>query len=187
MSHWIDITRPVHPGMEVYSPEEGYAFEQQMTCAANGYNLSRVTMGCHCGTHMDAPAHFLEDGATIEAVDPELLMGPAKIATLTEEGCLPDLAGVKRLILRMQAPGLSLDQCRALAVSGVRLLGVDRLSITTGDIIAAGHKIVLGAGIWIIETLELSAVPDGDYELACLPLKLEGREAAPARALVRSI
>ena len=188
MSHWFDITRPVRTGMQVYAPEEGYAFEQQKTIGPDSdCNLSRISMGCHCGTHMDAPAHFLEDGATIETIDPELLTGPARVATVTDEAALPNLTGVKRLILRMRTPGLSIAQCEALAASEVRLLGVDLLSICTGAATAPGHRIVLGAGIWIIETLDLTGVPDGDCELVCLPLKLEGREAAPARALVRPL
>ena len=185
MAEWRDISRAIRRGMPVYAPEERFECLRQKTLAQDGYNLSYISMGCHCGTHMDAPAHFLSNGATIDAVSPEVLMGRARISTLRSESELPDFHGAKRVILRMHTLGLNQAQARDIVASGIVLLGVSGMSVAAGDHEAAVHRILLSGGVWILENLNLDAVSDGEYDMVCAPLNLEGLEAAPARVFVR--
>lgn len=185
MADWMDISRTIRRGMPVYSPEERFEYLRQKRLERDGYNLSYISMGCHCGTHMDAPAHYLSNGAAIDAVSPEVLMGRVLIRTLRSESELPDFHGAKRVILRMHTLGLNQAQARDIAESGVMLLGVSGMSVAAGENEAAVHRILLSGGVWILENLNLDAVPDGEYEMVCAPLNLEGLEAAPARVFVR--
>lgn len=187
MAEWLDITRPVEAGMAVYSPDEGFSAAQLCACARDGYNLSRFQMGAHCGTHLDAPAHFLKDGHTVDRAPLALLIGPARVLTVrdgSEFSSVPQ--GQTRLLLRFDGfPGLHPEQAKLLIRRGVRLLGSTGLSVARRDTEAETHICLLGGGVWLLENLFLEETEDGEYELACLPLRLEGLEGAPARAVIR--
>lgn len=188
MSDWIDITKPLVSGMPVYSGHEQFQSEQLHTVAEHGHNLSKFSMGSHCGTHMDSPAHFVADGLTIEAAPLELLIGPARVVTVRpgeDFSAVPQ--GTTRLIMRAEFPGLTPEQAHTLFDKGVRLLGTTSMSIAPSDNEAQIHKIFLENGAWILENVTLDGVEDGEYELVCLPLKLQGLEGAPARALLRRV
>lgn len=186
MSDWIDITKPLVAGMPVYSGHEQFRAEQLQTVAEHGYNLSKFSMGSHCGTHMDSPAHFVAGGLTIEAAPLDLLVGPARVVTVRpgeDFAAVPQ--GTRRLIMRAEFPGLTPEQARTLYDRGVRLLGTTSMSIAPADNEAEIHRLFLANGAWILENVTLEGVADGEYELVCLPLKLQGLEGAPARALLR--
>ena len=186
MSNWIDITKPLESGMPVYSGHEQFACEQLHNVAEHGYNLSKFSMGSHCGTHMDSPAHFVADGLTIEAAPLELLIGPALVMTVRlgeDFAAVPE--GTRRLVMRAEFPGLTPEQAHTLFDRGVRLIGTTSMSIAPSDNEAQIHKIFLANGAWILENVTLEGVEDGEYELVCLPLKLQGLEGAPTRALLR--
>jgi arylformamidase len=164
----------------------------------------------HAGTHIDAPRHFLADGATIETLPLEVCLGPAYVAYLPEvkvitAGDLDRLAleaGVSRLLLKtansnLWAAGvrdfqarfvdLSPDAARWLVQRRVRLVGIDYLSVERPKDDYEVHRILMTAGVVILETLDLSRVAPGWYELICLPLPLAGAEASPTRAVLRRL
>jgi len=169
-------------------------------------NVSRVTLSSHSGTHLDAPRHFFEHGTTIDALDPDLLVGPAQVCAVTRPGHITaddlrdlHLHGVRRVLFKTRnsalwgAPGfqpdyiaLTASAAHLLVELGVGLVGIDYLSV---DAFAAQdfpvHRILLGAGILILEGLDFRAVAPGAYELLALPLCLKGGDGAPARVFLR--
>ncbi len=169
--------------------------------------VSRIALGVHTGTHMDAPLHFIRNGATIDSMPLDATVGRARVIRIDDpksikrDELLPHgiLPGERILFKTRNSDGawntdqfdedfvfISRDAAAYLAECGVRCVGVDYLSV--GGFREDGpetHHALLGAGIWIIEGLNLHDIEPGDYELVCLPLKLIGSEGAPARAIVR--
>lgn len=174
--------------MDVYSADEGFSAQWQRRLPGDGYNLSRFSMGAHCGTHLDAPRHFLENGPTVERAPLEILNGPALVLGV-KDGFQPESvpAGTERLLLKGVFSGLSREDAEALVGRGVRLVGTSMLSVGRPESESEAHIALLGGGAWILENLRLEGVDDGWYELLCLPLPLKGLEASPARAVLKSI
>jgi arylformamidase len=169
-------------------------------------NLSTLALGSHTGTHVDAPHHFVDGRSTIEQLDPSALIGPAYVVEHSspdhisrahlEAGALPD--GVRRVLFKTangrfwdddafhpEFIGLQVDAARLLVQRGVRLVGIDYLSIERYQ--APGHEThvaLLESGVVIIEGLDLRAVPPGAYTMCCAPLKVVGAEGAPARVFL---
>lgn len=198
-----DISVPIHPDMIIYEGNPGMRLERVDSIEDGASaNVSRLELGVHTGTHVDAPLHFLSDGAGSEAVDLEPLIGPTvvvdatsverdldeqalaglqipdatqRVLLKTPNGRLWDADAFTRNFVRLTGSG-----ARYLIDKGVRVVGIDFLSI--GD--AEAHRELLGAGVIPIEGLDLREVEPGEYELACLPLKLEGSDGAPARAVL---
>ncbi len=180
-----DVTRPLDLGMAVYPGDLPFSRETTHVVEKSGYRLSNFRMSAHCGTHMDSPAHFLADGQTIEKAPLDLLMGKTLVLTVEtgdELARVPE--GTKRLFLRAGFPGLTGEMALMLLEKGVRLLGTTKMSVAVPDAEAAAHVPLLSGGCWIVENLELSGVPDGLYDCACLPMKLANVEGAPARVLL---
>lgn len=204
-----DVSIPVRSGGVVYPGNPPISITPQQAIAAGaGANVSRVDFGSHTGTHVDAPKHFFDDGAGVDALPLDVLMGPARLIAFGDDiksvGAVDlrrhDLSRVTRVLLKTRnsawlASGsaefhpdytyLAPDGAEYLAGLGVRLVGVDYLSV---EQFHSGHhrthRTLLGAGIVIIEGLVLSEPPPGDYELRCLPLRLAGLDGAPARAVL---
>jgi arylformamidase len=169
-------------------------------------NLSTIFLGSHTGTHVDAPHHFVDGRATIDALDPNALVGPVQVfghdgpghitAAILETMGLTD--GVRRVLFKTsngrlweddsfheEFIGLEVDAARSLIERGVRLVGIDYLSIEKFK--APGHEThvaLLEAGVVIIEGLDLRAVRAGQYTMCCAPLKVVGAEGAPARVFL---
>jgi arylformamidase len=173
--------------------------------AGDAVNVGTIETTVHVGAHADAPLHFLEVGASIAEVPLEpylgrcrlverLGRGPVKVADL--EG---RVEGVKRLLVRTRAPGdgnpydtgfASLDPEAAhwIAGTGLRLVGLDTPSVDAFDSKEMpSHLALLARGVAILEKLDLQGVPEGDYELIALPLRLEGMDASPVRAILREM
>lgn len=171
-------------------------------------DVSAISLCAHTGTHVDAPAHFVPGGATIADVPSDLLVGPAFVCEVDGDGHIAaerlERAGVppgaERVLLRTAnsragllsrlafEPGfaaLEPDGAAWLVARGVRLLGVDYLSVdpAASDGFPA-HRRLLGAGMVVVEGCDLSRVTAGEYLLVCAPLRLTGCEAAPARVLL---
>ncbi|MDL2205573.1 cyclase family protein [Eubacteriales bacterium OttesenSCG-928-N13] len=189
MGDWQDITRPLMQDMPVYSGHEQFIKTQTQTVEKDGYNLTHFSMGAHCGTHMDAPAHFLQDGATIEQIDLQTLVGICDVIEITDRSLVSDIPnGIARLLLKTHDfKGLSPEMAQTIVDRGVKLLGIDNMSVAPLDNEAQIHKILLGQGVWLVENLDLSQIQPGKYECICLPLNLVGCEAAPCRALIREV
>lgn len=187
----IDISRRIEPGMTIYPGDPPLAVDLALSRArGDAANVTRLGMGAHTGTHVDAPAHFIDGAAGVEALPLDALIGPAHVVDAREAGDpigAADLAalevppGAERVLL--MAPGdagLDVEAAAALVARGVRLVGIDRLSI--GD--EAAHRALLGAGVVILEGLDLGPAAPGTWRLVCLPLLIPGADGAPARAVL---
>ena len=164
-------------------------------------------MSAHSGTHVDAPLHFLEKGASVDRIPLKNLTGRAylvhlpQVDTITAEvlaaANIP--TRTRRVLFKTRNSqhwskksnefqtdyvGLSEDGARFLIKKGVKLVGIDYLSIAPYDDVDPTHKTLLKAGVVVLEGLDLSKVSQGRYMLYCLPLKLGGAEGAPARAIL---
>jgi arylformamidase len=170
------------------------------------YNVSRLIISTHTGTHIDAPRHFLLDGASVDKIPVDVLVGPALVVGMTveQEITAADLeaaaipAGTERLLLKTRNARLlddedfrrdfvylTLDAARWLVERGVRLLAIDYLSVERMDAQPnVVHQTLLRAGVVIVEGADLRQVATGSYLLACLPLKLEGADGSPVRAVL---
>lgn len=206
-----DVTVPISELMPVWPGRPRVKIEQVSSLAqGDRSNLTQISLGCHTGTHVDAPHHFVEGGITIDKVPPDLLMGPAFVAEVDRlEGNtieVYDLASLHfprdsmRLLLKTSNSYFWEDRlseferdyvhlapktAKWLVKRGIRLLGVDYLSVDAfGTKDYRAHHTLLGAGVVIVEGLNLSRVPGGRCQLMCLPLKIEGGDGAPARVLV---
>ena len=196
----IDISVPVRPGMVTYPGDPTVTLERVASLAdGDVVNMSRLDFGVHSGTHVDAPVHFIDGAAAAEALPLDVLIGPARVLDLTAAERLDATAfdGVElapRILLKTRNSelwardsfvddflALTEDGARALIDGGVRLVGIDYVSI--GD--EAAHQALLGAGVVAVESLDLREVDPGEYELICAPLKLVGSDGAPARVILR--
>jgi arylformamidase len=198
-----DISVPIHPGMIIYEGNPGVELERVDSIPDGAHaNVSRLVLGVHTGTHVDAPLHFIEQGPGSESVELEPLIGSASVVDATtvsgdiDEDALMALdipPGAERVLLKTTNSRLwegdvfSRDfirltgsGARYLIDQGVRVVGIDFLSIGDGE----AHRELLGAGVIPIEGLDLRAVDPGNYQLICLPLRLEGSDGAPARAVL---
>lgn len=207
---WIDVSVPLRTGMVHWPGDPPVTIERVMDMArGDDVTVSAIDMGAHTGTHVDAPFHFLPGAASLDALDPAVMLGPARVIAIDdavairpEELARHDLCAGERVIFKTSNSDrcwttddfvedfvyISEDAAAALAALPARLVGVDYLSV--GGFHADGpaiHRRLLGAGVWIIEGLDLRGVEPGAYELACLPLRIAGAEGAPARALLRPL
>jgi arylformamidase len=201
----IDVSVAVRDGTEVW-PGIKPASLRKLWSLENGdsANVTWFDSAVHVGTHVDAPAHYIEGAVATDAIPLELLIGPAVVVDATHvESRLDaatlrslDFAGAERvlfktanselwrhdgLVLADEYVQLAEDAAPVLVERGVRLVGVDYISIGSPET----HRAVLGAGIVAIEALDFRGVEPGAYELICLPVKLAGSDGAPARALLR--
>jgi arylformamidase len=205
---WTDVSVPLRPGVPTFPGDPTYGIELAVSMADGAIcNVSRLDMGAHTGTHLDAPSHFIDGAAGTESIPLDVCAGPAWVVDATglalnigleELDGLGIPAGETRLLFKTpnsdlwNQPGFSesfigLDgeAARILAERGVRLVGADYLSIAPFGNPAPTHLALLSAGVVIIEGLDLRAVRPGPVELLCLPLRLVGSDGVPARALVR--
>lgn len=168
---WYDVTRLIHPGMPVYPGDPPV----KATPVSEYPAVTRWSLGSHTGTHVDAPRHLGFDGG-VDSLSFDVLCGPAEVRSVEK----PPVALPVRVLLKGD---ILLDEAwiEALLVQGVRLVGVEGLSIEEG---LESHIRLLQAGVVILEGLDLSSVPPGEYQLLCLPLKLEGGDGAPARVVL---
>lgn len=173
--------------------------------------MSQIAMNSHDGTHIDSPLHFIPGGNTIDTMPIETTVGPARIIGIendkevTVEELEPyDIIEGERILFKTKNSGrvyavqqykgdfvtISPEAARYLAGKKIRLVGMDYLTIAGNDPmenVGIVHEAFLRAGIYIIEGLNLDGVEPGDYELVCLPLRLERGDAGPCRAVIRSI
>ena len=196
----VTSTLPVWPGDMPFTPTP-------VTRMAEGalVNLTTLTMTAHIGSHADAYYHYIADGADIAQMPLDIYIGPARLVTVSRrDGPLApdevgDIAGVQRLLIRShvsdldevwpdQFPYLSVALVEWLAEAGVRLVGLDSPSVDaleSEDLPC--HHALFRRGMVNLEGLYLRDVPDGDYELIALPLRLEGVCGSPVRAILREL
>ena len=207
---WIDVSVTVRHGMPHWPDNPPIVMQRPMELLrGHACNLSHLAMGVHTGTHIDAPVHFIHQAAGVDEMPLAATMGPARVIEIADPRVITAdelrghslQAGERVLFRTANSPRcwqadrfvedfvyISEQAAEHLAETRVRTVGVDYLSV--GGYHADGakiHRILLSAGIWIIEGLDLSAVRAGRYELICLPVKLHGSDGAPARALLRPL
>ena len=204
----IDISVPIHHAMTVYRGNPSVRIRAAMTLATDGVSLSEICLGSHTGTHVDAPNHFIKGGRGVDRLDLSLFLGPAWVADLravkTEIGAEALEAariprGTSRVLFRTRNSHLwhparpfttgfvylASDGADWLVERGVRLVGIDYLSIEGFHVAGAPtHKRLLGAGIPIVEGLNLFRIPPGRWQMAALPLRIEDGDAGLTRAVV---
>ena len=212
MSAVADLSHDYYPGMPHAGTIPAPSFRAVRTLAEHGLRCMELTMPTHLGTHLDAPAHFIDDGATVDELDPAALVGPARcveVAVPADTAIeVDDLAGPcadaepgEALLVRTgwdaryggpdygSHPYLS-DRCAEWVVErGFRLLGVDTVTpelpvhLRPRDHPAPVHRTLLGSGVLIVENLDLRAVVDRRFSLVVAPLRIAGGDGSPARAL----
>jgi len=205
-----DITNSIRSQMPVYEGDPSVEIAAWSSMLkGDSANVSFLHLGAHTGTHVDAPAHFIKDAAKIDSLPLDLLIGPARVVRVPEEAteidrdflAACDLNQVERILFHTRNSGFWNESFRKdfthllpeaaeyLIDQGIKLVGIDYLSI---EKFHSGHHrthiALLSNSVIILEGLNLSEVPAGDYELICLPLKLsEGAgDGAPARAVLRT-
>jgi arylformamidase len=189
---WIDISTPLASGLPVWPGDPAVRIERVLSLdRGDDCNLSSMEMTVHAGTHIDAPLHFLSGARSMDDFDFDAAVGPARVIAIRgpEELSAISFERGERILFKTRDSGLvhiPPEAARHLAESGVRLVGIDRLSVgTPGEEGHETHRILLGAGVWILEGLDLTAAAPGRYDLFCLPLRIAGAEGAPARAILR--
>jgi arylformamidase len=202
----FDITVPLSPELPVF-PGDPAVLIEPVTSLARGdsANVSRLCLSSHAGTHVDVPRHCDDRGLAVDRLPLELLVGEALVADCRGARVIDrrllsrfPLKGVERLLLKTDnselwgRPGFWEDYsavseagARYLLEAGVRLVGIDYLSVEAFTGNGLVHRLLLGAGVTILEGVNLVDVPAGRYELLCLPLKVMDGDGAPARAILR--
>jgi arylformamidase len=206
---WIDISVPLYSGMVHWPDNPPVEIERTMSMDAGAVcNVSKLSMGAHTGTHMDAPIHFIRNGKAIDGMPLEATIGLVRVLEIadTESVKVNELQthniqpGERVLLKTINSQRcwqsdtfvedfvyISHEAAQYLAERRVQTVGVDYLSV--GGYSKDGpetHRALLSAGIWVIEGLNLSQVQPGSYQFICLPIKMVGSDGAPARAILRT-
>jgi kynurenine formamidase len=205
----IDLSHPLIDGQPCYPGDPPPEIKPFNLLAEAGFNTTRLSMGTHQGTHLDAPFHFFRDGMTVDRIPLETLYGPAELADLAPGGRLGQGAAISRQMLEAHGqsfyegarviyrtgwdqhfgreefyqsfPSLTPDAARWMVDQGIRLAGMDTPS--PAEDYEEVHQILLGAGVIIVEALaNLGSLPQR-FTLAAFPLRFEGRDGSPVRAV----
>jgi arylformamidase len=202
-----DVSVSLMPGMPGFPGDPPFTIEVVQRLGESPCQLSRISLATHTGTHVDAPAHFVAGGATVDQLPLEILLGKARVLEVrvrerVERADLEvlDLRDDLRVLLKTRMSGqllkpgfqedhlyLTEDAAIYLVQAGIKLVGFDYLSIERfGSADFPAHHALLEAGVVIVEGLDLSAVEPGEYDMTCLPLRVGGGDGAPARVVLRS-
>ena len=209
-----DLSVPLSSALPTYPGDPGIQIHDWSKLAnGDGANVSALSFGAHTGTHVDAPAHFIDGAKRVDALDLEILIGEAEVVHVPEELRVIDEAfvtancaiGTRRILFKTRNSAfwtgdftdfrtdftyLTLPAAQVLVDRGVKLVGIDYLSIEKFN--SKDHEVhhaLLASEVIILEGLNLTGVPAGKYELICLPLRLRSHlgDGAPARAVLRTI
>ena len=207
--NWIDVSVPLHTGM-VHWPTDPPVHIERFADMNNGAvcNVSKVDMCAHVGTHMDGLNHFIKDGAPLDTVPLDAVIGPCRVIEIKDADSVKAaeltkhrLRSGERILLKTRNSRgqwwdedfdtgfihISKDAAQHMVDRKIRTIGIDYLSV--GGYQRDGvecHQVLLGAGVWIIEGLNLTKVKPGKYDLICLPVKIRNSDGAPARAILKS-
>ena len=212
MAAWIDVTWATRSDMAVWPGESQPVIERVATVEADGMQVTKVNMGVHVGTHIDAPRHFIAGGKTIDEMSLEKLYGPCLLIDYKGEGPFItakdlesfDWRDVERVVFRTKNSripvsgqfhnefvSLNLDAAEFLVSQGIKLVGIDYISVEAFDAEPGFpvHTTLLGAEVVVVEWLRLKELPPGHamYEIMALPMLIAGSDGSPARVLMRRI
>jgi arylformamidase len=200
-----DLTLELFPGMLV-PPGVGSPELLEVRAMANGdpFNATLVTFNNHAGTHTDAPKHFYDDGLTIDRIDFDSLLGPARVIEIGDRASIGEADLQKHRIAKNEIVLLKTDNSRLITKDtfcsdfayltlgaarylvdvGIRTLGFDYFSVERIDGPPEVHRLLLGNGVVIIEGLNLSNVDPGEYQMVALPLKIRNGNGGPTRVVL---
>jgi arylformamidase len=203
-----DISVPISGDMPVWPGDTAVNFKLTSEIdAGDNANVSHISLSAHTGTHVDAPFHFLPEGVTLDAISLNIMIGPAYVLDLPDIDLITaDVLKnaefpqqIRRLIFKTRnseiwARGekefqtdfvaVSPDGAQFLVERGIKMVGIDYLSIAPFQQSRPTHEILLKSGVFVLEGVNLSAVAPGQYTLYCLPLNLQGVDGAPARVIL---
>jgi arylformamidase len=203
-----DLTLPITPDLIVWPGDPTIELTQPVHLERGDIcTVTRLNISAHTGTHLDAPAHFIRGGATVETLNLHTLVGPALLVEALDADeinaavlqSLPIPPGTTRLLIKTRnaarwAAGethfyeeyvaVTADGAQWLVDAGVQLVGVDYLSVAPFTAVVECHQILLKASIIPVEGLNLHGVPPGLYQLICLPMLIQGSDGAPCRAIL---
>jgi kynurenine formamidase len=204
----VDLSLDIYDGAPTFDPDPKTSVTPHLRVGDLGYNITRISISSHFGTHLDAPFHFFDDGETVENLDLRLGFGPATVLDLRDKGrkeeitptdlerLAPHAGPGSRLVLYTgwdreypephyfsDQPFIGLDACRWLVDRGVTTVAMDMPTIYPGDYVTA-HHILLGARVLVIEGLaHLDRLVSNEIFLVALPLRLRGRDGSPCRVV----
>lgn len=191
---FYDITRELSTGTYVYS---GDPLVHLSMSESNTIRVSEIRMGSHSGTHIDAPIHYIPGGASIDEIPLDACIGTCLLRSVSPGPVPPDISGdlpsgIQRLFISSGWQASCLEEygyltendARTLVERGIVAVGTDAPSIEAHDGDGSVHRILLSAGVVVIELLSLTDVPDGTYMVIALPLKLKGIDGSPARVVL---
>jgi arylformamidase len=204
---WMDVSEPISKNTIVW-PGDPQAIITQVASYEIGdnYQLSEAFLNLHTGTHVDASLHFIKEGNDVTKISLEALMGEAKVLDASAQKVIStDWLMTKKLrkgdrvlfktmkdndnrqekLSQIDFIALNVDAAYYLSELGIVLAGIDGLSIAIAHELNETHQVLLKNEIVIVEVLNLTGIQEGNYEMICLPIKIEGAEAAPARVLLR--
>jgi arylformamidase len=205
-----DVTVAISNDLPVYPGDPPIHIERTQSLEKGDVaRVSLLSFSTHIGTHIDPPCHFMKDGATLDQAPLEVLIGPARVVDAGDAASIDaallstfDLDGASRVLFKTRNSRLwsetkefqkdfvylEADAAEALVARGVKLVGIDYLSVEKfGFDEPTTHWTLLGNDVYIVEGLDLSAVAPGDYELICLPLKIKDGDGGPARVVLREL
>ena len=201
-----DVSVAITPTMPVYPGDPAVDVERTLEIAKGDVaNVTRLKLGAHTGTHVDAPAHFIEGGMTVDQIPLNLLIGRARVLEVSAAGITEevldefDFTDDARVLFKTRNSYLWNEKsfvtefvyltkgaAEHLVENGIKVVGIDYLSVEKYNFTSPdAHRTLLGNGTIIIEGLDLREVEAGDYEMICLPMKIEGGDGAPARVVLR--
>jgi arylformamidase len=207
MARIHDVTVPLTSGVPVTPGDPPFSLEPTQELAkGQPRNVARLVLGTQTGTHVAAPYHFLADGATVDQLPLEILLGKCRVVEIPSRDRVdrPDLEALDlrddlRILFKTRMAGqmskpefqpdhlyLTEDGATYLVQAGIKLVGFDYLAFEKpGSVDAPAHQALLASGVVIVKGLDLSEVEAGEYDLCCLPLRIVGADGAPARVLLR--
>jgi arylformamidase len=194
----FDISRPISENMLVFPGDIQPTFLQE---DRGQYLISDLHLSTHTGTHIDAPAHYLKTGNTIDAIPLSHVIGTCRVLDVTGAGkninarhLKGRLEGASRFLLKTSFsgtaqfeedyPALTLSAARMIAANRMKCIGTDSPSIESFSGDGSVHRIILSCNCIIIELIDLSNVEEGDYDMVALPLRLKGLDGSPARVVL---
>lgn len=207
---WLDVSRTIAPGVPVWPGDPEVQVEKINDMAKGAdHNLTKFSMVAHVGTHIDAPSHFIKDGAGADKMPLELMTGVVRVIEISPKATSIDVKHLEDMVFQKgdrvlfrtaMSEGekdkpwtfeknyvhLEPSAAQFLVNQGITFVGIDSFSVGGfNSDNAKVHSILLGNGIWIVENINLGGIRSGSYEYMCLPIKLKDSDGAPARMLIR--
>lgn len=207
---YIDITLPISDRLPTWPGDPGVSvMPVDVVAEGDAANVASLSFSSHTGTHIDAPRHIFDDGKTVDQIPIELLIGPCRVIEPDVDGRPIEPSDLKqflplnteRLLIKTgnselwedsaffpDYSSLSPSAAELLVASGVLLVGVDYLSIDEfSDPGLSAHRVLLAEDVVIVEGLDLRNAKSGEYLLTVLPLRIQGGDGAPARAILEPL